>query len=78
MKWANAEIGQNKKLLSQGRIAESEDSSLLFSEKTQDKKSQNHGSKRIHHAPERIPKYIIFHKGNPLLFHEFLLFLSSP
>ena len=78
MKRTNAEIGQNKKLLSQGGIAESEDASILFPEKTQNKKSQNHGSKRIHHAPERIPKYIIFHKGNPLFFHEFLLFLSSP
>ena len=32
----------------------------------------------IEKEPERIPKYIIFHKGNPLFFHEFLLFLSSP
>ena len=78
MEWADAEIGQNKKLLSQGGIAESEDTSLLFPEKTQNKKSQNHGSKRIHHAPERIPKYIIFHKGNSLFIHELASTLSVP
>ena len=78
MKGTNPEVSQNKKLLSQGGIAESKDTALSFSEKTQDKKSQNHGSKSIHHAPKRIPKYIIFHKGNLLLFHELASILSVP
>ena len=78
MKWTNAEKSKIKNVMTLGVLAESEEASGIFPEKTQNKKSQNHGSKRIHHAPERIPKYIIFHKGNPLFFHEFLLFLSSP